>query len=247
LPGVSYLRGGGKFMTFDQPEQHSERATERQLEEAIRSIRGVQSTRVIIGPSGQVDEVHVLAGAGRNPKQIVRDIESVFQAGFGLSLDHKKISVAQTELETQAVVPVERARLARVACSSAGARTEVTVELEVDGQLYAGQAAGPTSPNGRLRQVAAATLEAVESCFSNSLTIALEEVATVTVGRRNIVVVILSLIRAGQENVLVGSSQAWDDDREAAARAVLDALNRRLPMLWKAHRRTESTLGPATR
>ena len=39
----------------------------------------------------------MLAGSGRHPKQIARDVESCLAAKFGLAVDHRRISVAQME------------------------------------------------------------------------------------------------------------------------------------------------------
>ena len=232
-------------MAFDKAE-FSNQVTEHDLEEAIRIIRGVLSTRVIIGPAGHVDEVHVLAGSSRNPKQIVRDVESVFQTKFGLSIDHKKISVAQTTLDdvpgspaqprAQAGPAENRARLMRVVFASAGARAEATVELEVGGELHAGQASGLSSQSGRVRMVAAATLAALEDLLPESVAVAVDEVAMVTMGRRMLAAVTISVLQDGHEAILVGSSLVREDDREASARATLDALNRQLPLLMAGGR-----------
>ncbi len=235
-------------MAFDRAE-FTDRVTEHDLEEAIRVIRGVISTRVIVGPAGHVDEVHVLAGSSRNPKQIVRDVESVFQTKFGLSVDHKKISVAQTTLDDDPAVQTpaaqgqgaaagSRARLMRVVFASAGARAEATVELEVGGEVHAGQASGLSSQSGRVRMVAAATLAALEDLLPESVAVAVDEVALVSMGRRVVAAVTLSVLQDGHEAILVGSSLVREDDREASARATLDALNRQLPLLIAGGRRS---------
>lgn len=229
-------------MAFERAES-ADQITEHDLEEAIRVIRGVLSTRVIIGPAGHVDEVHVLAGSSRNPKQIVRDVESVFQTKFGLSVDHKKISVAQTTVDdlpaaaAAAVPSAVRARLMRVVFASSGAKAEATVELELNGELHAGQASGLSSQSGRVRMVATATLAALEDFLPESVAVAVEEVAVANMGRRAVAVVTVSVLQDGHETILVGSSLVRDDDREASARATLDALNRQLSLLVQGQRR----------
>ena len=47
-------------------------------------------------PLGEVSEVHILAQAGLQAKQLVRNIESALLAQLGLKVDHRKISIAQT-------------------------------------------------------------------------------------------------------------------------------------------------------
>ena len=45
--------------------------------------------------NGAIREVHILSDQSRNPKQIVRDVQSAMLARFQVELDHRVISVAQ--------------------------------------------------------------------------------------------------------------------------------------------------------
>ena len=58
-------------------------------------------------PLGEVSEVHILAQAGLQPKQLVRNIESALLAQLGLKIDHRKISIAQTA-EVRPIEALER-------------------------------------------------------------------------------------------------------------------------------------------
>src|SRR5512143_4332438 len=68
----------------------------RRAENLLTSLEGVLSARVVTTPLGEVSEVHILAQAGLQPKQLVRNIESALLAQLGLKVDHRKISIAQT-------------------------------------------------------------------------------------------------------------------------------------------------------
>jgi len=68
----------------------------RRAENLLTSLEGVLSARVVTTPLGEVSEIHILAGSGLAPKQIVRNIESALLAHLGLKVDHRKISIAQT-------------------------------------------------------------------------------------------------------------------------------------------------------
>ena len=68
----------------------------RRAENLLTSLEGVLSARVVTTPLGEVSEVHVLAQAGLQAKQLVRNIESALLAHLGLRVDHRKISIAQT-------------------------------------------------------------------------------------------------------------------------------------------------------
>ena len=81
----------------------------RRAESLLETLNGVLSARVVARPGGPVEEVHLLTTDEIQPKQTVRNVESALQAQFGLSIDHRKISVAQTTRREIKVVPGEPA------------------------------------------------------------------------------------------------------------------------------------------
>ena len=68
----------------------------REAEELLGSLKGVLSARVVARGDGAVEEVHVLTTDEVAPKQTVRNVESALLARYDVTLDHRKISVAQT-------------------------------------------------------------------------------------------------------------------------------------------------------
>jgi hypothetical protein len=65
------------------------------LEEDLLRVPGVRSARVI---GGEVpSEIHVVATSRRSPKQVVRDVQSLAAAGFGMPIDHRIVSVVQLD------------------------------------------------------------------------------------------------------------------------------------------------------
>ncbi len=205
----------------------------KDYERLIGQIRDVISARVITDTQGNIEEIHVLAGSGRSPKQIVRDVESAFMTQFGLSVDHKKVSIAQ--VQDQGEVPLEptRVKLGSVSFSAAGPRADCHVQLELSGDTYEGSAAGANSASGRLRLVALATVAAVEQYFKSATMFSVDEVVAQTLSNRRVVNVILTLLTGSGEESFLGSSLVKDDEREAVARATLDAINRKIAVLVK--------------
>lgn len=65
----------------------------------LNRLRGVTSSHIVLDASGGVAEIHVMATAGRHPKQIVRDVESTLLNKLGIKVDHRKISVASIDDE----------------------------------------------------------------------------------------------------------------------------------------------------
>lgn len=200
-------------------------------EEAIRQIREVLAVRLVADPRGEISEIHVLAGSGRNPKQIVRDIESSLMAQFGLSVDHKKISVAQVDDTGPVSWGTGRAHLLGVRFTVDGIMAEAEVKVEFDDVVHSATVSGPASAANRLRAVAQATLTAIGEYFNSQSQICLDDVAVFELRGRRIIITVLSLMAPGGEEVLTGSSLVRAGEAEAVAKAVLDAMNRRFSLI----------------
>ncbi len=67
------------------------------VERELCRIPDVRAARVVAGPDGQPVEIHVLAAPGKAAKQIVRDVQSVTVATFGVEIDHRIVSVVQLD------------------------------------------------------------------------------------------------------------------------------------------------------
>jgi histidinol-phosphate/aromatic aminotransferase/cobyric acid decarboxylase-like protein len=64
------------------------------LQEKIAKLEGVEAARVVAA-NGHIDEIHVLARRTKAPKQLVRDVQSLGQALFSISIDRRVVSVVQ--------------------------------------------------------------------------------------------------------------------------------------------------------
>jgi len=201
-------------------------------EDIIRQIKDVISARIVTDEAGEIAEIHVLSGSSRSPKQIVRDIESAFMAQFGISIDHKKVSVAQMQ-DDEAPGPMQevRPKLVAVTVSSGGRKTEAKVELEIGGEMYGGIASGPSTANNKLRVIAQATVFAIESYMKGTCNMVTEDITRFLLAGRDAVAVSISLITNVGEERLIGSAFLNHDEREAAVKATLAAINRRMALL----------------
>jgi len=200
-------------------------------ESIIRRVKDVISARVTTEEDGEIKEVHVLARAGRHPRQIMKDVESALLSSFGSSVSQKKISVAQIQQDLDEELHGARLRLESVSAHTSGTSFEARVRLRYENELVEGTAKGAASPNNKLRLVAEATLAAVAEYFRAEYLFALEDVATLRLGMRDVVVVSLVFISNEGEEPLTGSSLIKNDEREAVSRATLDAVNRQFSWL----------------
>lgn len=199
------------------------------IESVICNLRDVISARVVVDVNGDVEEVHVLTEATRTPKQVVRDIESAVMASMGLQLDHRKVSIAQV----QGSIKKEHKRLkfSDVSISFDGSRAEAMVRLSKNGNIYTGSASGLDSGNSQMRQVATATLRAVENAGAADGTMIVEDMTTnVSLAGKTVVVVLVSIVTDRGEDFLTGSAVVKKDLWKAVVNSTLDAINRRVSL-----------------
>lgn len=204
------------------------------LEQLIYQVRGVQAARLITGPQGQIDEIHVVGTPQRNPKQIVRDIESILLVRGGVRLDHRKISLVQVA-ERDAPVVGRRLQLLEVTTSADEAGRRVEVRLALQERRFEGVSVGESGGEA-LRAVlaAAATIEALNRAIGARGAFRLERLQRQPLGELDTFLTHLSFMFEGGLESLLGVSFVREDEATAAARAVLDAANRRVERLLGA-------------
>lgn len=197
------------------------------IKQAIASLPDVQSCNVEFNPDGTISAIHIVSSTRRSPKQIVRDVESVMLADFGIKIDHRKVSVARVEDrgERRHERP-QRARLVTITSTASGGKGSVEVALERAGVTVTGQASGVADGGGGIRLVAHATLRALEKMVGQDASFELLDVVRIRSGERRAVVVLASFVSSSQVRSLAGCVQFDEDERRATALAALDASNR---------------------
>lgn len=201
-----------------------------EVEAALGRIPSVTAARVVTAPGGRIAEVHVLAKPDRSPKQVVRDVQSVALASFGLEVDYRTVSVVQLdappvegELAAAAAAKPPRAVLMRLTFETSGYATEVRARVALGGAEHTGIASGPASAGMRL--VARAILDAVREQMREA-TVDVEVADVVPVGPWQVAVAVLRTAKPRGDEVVSGSCVVRRDQNDAMARATLAALNR---------------------
>jgi hypothetical protein len=199
-----------------------------QIETVITSLRGIEAVKAVVGPMG-VEEIHVIVSGERSPKQVVRDIESILMARLNLPIDHKIVSVAQTD---GMVRPVPNARflLVEVGMTVSGKGMEAKVTLEREGEQYTCTRQRPYSTETQLRLVAEATAGAIEMGIGEGLSISIDDIRCIQSSDRTIIVSAIRLAGGRREESYVGAVISNNDIWRAAVTSTLDALNRRLSL-----------------
>jgi len=238
-----------------------------EIERAVAGLKDVRSARLVADDSGRVLEVHVVADSSRNAKMVARDVESILVAKIGLTIDHRKISVAQVDGGDEAepkpapapasFQPAEpaagvylapqdrRIEFVGVSLAQSNLVARARVELKRDGVSTVAEANGADSTDSVLRLVAEATIEAVMRYFENGGLITVTAVEQLSVGGKPIVVVCTAHVSGRHERVLVGACPTDGDVPRAVALATLDAVNRFLRRL-EPKEPTEYEIGPAS-
>ncbi|MCL4499190.1 MAG: hypothetical protein M1335_02975 [Chloroflexi bacterium] len=207
------------------------------IEEALCQLDDVQAARIVVSADNNIEEIHIVAAPVKGAKQLVRDVETTLMARYGIPVNHRKISIAQVNQPIiagdAATEPDEipRLRIVSVNTEVSGSRARAVVTLGSDDVAEEGVAEGLASQSEWLRLVAQATLEAVSRFAPPSVCLAVEDVATVNLGKETIAVACITSLGSFGEHTLVGSALIRDSDRESIVRATLDAINRRFSFL----------------
>jgi hypothetical protein len=232
------------------PGAKTENWTVADVEEMLLTLAGIQSVHVVAKPNGDVDEIHVVTSDRVGPKQTVRNVESALLAHFGVGVDHRKISVAQSSPRpvVDGLPDSEVSRTAKLEFSDAEQRivfigfnaesgrahqVRLTVELEWRGQRHRGEAIGTDVPRLRMESVATATLRAVEWAIAAAgevaradLMLALEGVRVVEAFDRQYALVGVQAMRGRELTPLSGASPIEGSSDTAIILATLQATDR---------------------
>ena len=208
------------------------------FEQELSKITGVRSVRVVGG--ARPSEIHVVAGKARSPKQIVRDVQSLAVAGFGVSIDHRIVSVVQID-EDSVGQSSPRSRLARgpqpgrplvesVQTSVEGANRGVRVILGwPEGVRSEGNASSGTSRELQARAAMEATVEALAPALAvRSMRVEVEHALVQAMGRDEAVVVKATVYEGDEATGVTGAVLVDDEVASAGVRALLHAINRKL-------------------
>lgn len=205
------------------------------LERDLEKIQGVSSVRVV--GDDVPTEIHVVASLGRAPKQVVRDVQSLAAARFGISIDHRIVSVVQLEdrdIEARESVPAttggRRPVLDRVVLATKADGGWVKVALRwPDGEVTEGAGTSGATRESRARGAVAALAQALEPALRRrDATLDVDVVVLHRLGAEDSVLVRAAWREATSAGELVGSAVIHDDAATAAVRALLQAVNRKL-------------------
>lgn len=212
--------------------------------EYINRLQGVISSDVVLD-GDTVTEVHVLSSRDRSPKQLVRDVQSIFYAKFHKKIDHKVVSVAQIdlpmasallnnsdkkpgEISTTTVVSSQpRLSIEEVGLVRTPADCEVKVCLSISGRQFSSARHCDIDKSDYFKALSLATLEAVGKALSYSPQFSVKDVCTANIADETAVLVCICQETEGADNKnYCGSAFVTVDLETAVVKATLNAINR---------------------
>ncbi|MEO5509308.1 MAG: hypothetical protein ABIV28_00770 [Longimicrobiales bacterium] len=215
---------------------------EADIEQLLSGLAGVISARVVTNANGRLDEIHVLASDRLHPKQIVRNVESALSAGFGITVDRRIVSIAQTNAPDIMVnAPIEQLtpqglpdddlsdlRFVYVGFDVRNATNRETVchvTVRRAREHYIGTGTGASTPQGRALAAAKGLIASIATARDRS-DLALEDVAIVESHGKTFVLVAAHVLMRRETTALTGTAIMVRSPEEAAILASLQAINR---------------------
>lgn len=209
----------------------------------VNQIKGVYASCVILDHAKKVNEIHIVASTERKPKQVVRDVVTILFVKHGVKIDYRTISMVQIPDEQLLRIPVARPEIREVVEEIAGDQKRIRVTIQGASRTVVGQALEKIGNPAPFHTVARATINALEKLLNHSIDVRLEHAQIFQLGTHEILLIIVTSTIDNREETFVGSGFVGGRPMESAARATLDALNRRIHNLTiQAARETDVSI-----
>ncbi len=192
----------------------------KKVETIISQIAGITGVKVVADGEG-IKEIHVVADSQKNPKQVVRDVETAILASTGLRIDRKIISVAQLTGSGESIIDY---KVVSLKTEDLGKKIRVEVTIERGDETYVGNAEGAKTSMQKLKTAANAVFNALDEL--NDSIFSVDDARIVTLAGKEFLICHITKLENGVEKSIIGSSELQKDPLTAAAYAALDAIKR---------------------
>ncbi len=198
-----------------------------ELSKMLSTLDGVMKAKVILDPeSGELTEVHILAYGDKNPKQIVRDIETAILTISGERIDRRIISIAQIGGEGQAEGNSSNFKVQSAGLSEDGTEIEISVGITMGVTSQDSKKRGIKSFKNVLKLSAEATMEAMEKVSESKLKFSLDEIREVTVEDRKFFIGIMTVIsNSGMTKEVVFAGKIEFNSVKDVSEAIIEKIN----------------------
>lgn len=197
-----------------------------QVESFLLKVQSVQGCKVKLGKENSIGEIHIVSDLRRSPKQILRDIEAIMMSNFDIEIDYKKVSIAQIQSGSIKYDQDPRLQLKLIEYNNHGSNVSIKVALEKHDLVYESEIVGINTAHNFKRLIGTAVLKCVEKYLDNEDVFVFEDIKRVELANVEVMLVSITSVHGGNEEVFTGTAKILSDSKEAIARATLDAVNR---------------------
>lgn len=174
----------------------------------------------------EISEIHIVSDLRRSPKQILRDVEAVMMSEFNTPIDYKKVSIAQVQSGSLKLDQDPRLKLNLIEYNNNGSNVSVKIVLEKQDEKYGAESVGINTAGNFKRLIGSTILKAVEKYLDVEEVFVFEDVKRVELANIEVMVVAITSVYGGGEEIFTGTAKIISDSKETIARATLDAVNR---------------------
>jgi IMP dehydrogenase/GMP reductase len=200
---------------------------------ALREVPGVADADVEPDDDGGLGVLRLGLDPGVDEVAVATRVGRLLREQFGLGVDADRVQLIEDAASP--VVPLQangrRPVISRMQLVSSGLDVTATVVLAYRDQTAHGESTGTATQSGVHRAVATAALHAIEELIGNKARFEVDTVEVNAAGRDRTVLVSVTMVSGTGTDRLTGSAIVREDVRQAAIRAALDAVNRRLEPL----------------
>jgi hypothetical protein len=199
---------------------------------ALRDVPGIAAADLGPDAAGGPGVLRLGLQPGFDEVEVAARVGEVLREQFGLAVDAERVQLVEdAQPEPASAGARSRPVVRRMHIVSSGLQVTAEVTLATGPVVAVGTASGTATQTGVQRAVASATLNALEQLVEGRARFELEVVDVAPTGQdRTVIVTVTMLTNSGPER-LTGAAGVRDDVRQAAIRATLDAVNRRVEAL----------------
>ncbi len=200
-----------------------------ELSKVLSTLDGVMKAKVMLDDgTGELTEVHILAYGEKNPKQLVRDVETAIFTISGQRIDRRIISIAQIgeEGQNQNAESLSQLKVQSAGLSEDGTEIEVSVEIAMGISSKSAKKKGIKSFKNVLKLSSEATIEAIETLLESRIKFSLDEIREITMDDRRFFIGVLTVISyGGMSKELVFAGKIEFNSVRDIAEAIIGKMN----------------------
>ena len=200
----------------------------KKIKNMIQELEGVVSCNLT--GADQIDEIHIIADKRRDPKRIVRDVETVCLVHNDFKIDHKKISIAQIENSfSESMNEISDNRIELVSIYTENNRSRCNVEMMINEQQVKESFEAQIGENIE-KLIGRSVLTILNNYLDFDAQMVIDDIFTIK-GKEELVIAQISMYNPENnlmQKKLVGAVYVNNNISLAIAKACLKAVNRRI-------------------